>query len=155
MFEKFKNLNLSGVVKENLAAMRNEILRVTGVKVCDLLIKNFMRFLPQSWQARFFMGTPMFRQVTTIILAQAIGHTMYIFKDKLSPKYQQYLALMRSSAWQASATAMVELTNVDKLFDMLVPDEVKKLLDESMKNLSDIERRALMEGQNDNEYANS
>ena len=66
---------------------------------------------------------------------------MYNFKDKLSEENQKYLELIRLSAWSASATAMMDLANLDKLFDMMVPDSMKKLLSNGMKDLQQLDNK--------------
>jgi hypothetical protein len=85
--------------------------------------------------------SPTGKAISTILLSQAIGQVMYNFKDKLSEENQKYLELIRLSAWSASATAMMDLANLDKLFDMLVPDSMKQLLSNGMKDLKQIDNK--------------
>ena len=129
------------MLMENLQATKNEVLRRIGVGVCSTFLDKIYGFLPQSLKLRIFLMSPTGKAISTILLSQAIGQVMYNFKDKLSEENQKYLELIRLSAWSASATAMMDLTNLDKIFDMLVPDSMKKLLSNGMKDLQQIENK--------------
>ena len=131
----------NGVIMENLKAAQAEVLRRIGVGVCDTFINRIIGFLPDSWKFKLLMATPSGKAIGTVLMAQAIGQTMYIFKDKLSPDNQRYLDLIRTSAWSASATALCDIANLDRIFDMLVPDSMKKLLDNGMKEIKQIENK--------------
>lgn len=128
-------------VGEGLVAVKYELLRKTGVAVCNSIHANVIRFMPQSWKATLFMMSPTGKRVMQILVAQAAGHTLYMFKDKMSPRYQQMAELLRNASWAASATAMVELANVDKLFDMLVPEEARKILESTLPEVTALEER--------------
>ena len=129
------------MIMENLQATKNEVLRRIGVGVCSTFLDKIYGFLPQSLKLRLFLMSPTGKAISTILLSQAIGRVMYNFKDKLSEENQKYLELIRLSAWSASATAMMDLANLDKLFDMLVPDSMKQLLSNGMKDLQKIETK--------------
>lgn len=129
------------MLMENLQATKNEVLRRIGVGVCSTFLDKIYGFLPQSLKLRLFLLSPTGKAISTILLSQAIGQVMYNFKDKLSEENQKYLELIRLSAWSASATAMMDLANLDKLFDMLVPDSMKQLLSNGMKDLQKIETK--------------
>lgn len=129
------------MIMENLQATKNEVLRRIGVGVCSTFLDKIYGFLPQSLKLRLFLMSPTGKAISTILLSQAIGQVMYNFKDKLSEENQKYLELIRLSAWSASATAMMDLANLDKLFDMLVPDSMKQLLSNGMKDLQKIETK--------------
>lgn len=129
------------MIMENLQATKNEVLRRIGVGVCSTFLDKIYSFLPQSLKLRLFLMSPTGKAISTILLSQAIGQVMYNFKDKLSEENQKYLELIRLSAWSASATAMMDLANLDKLFDMLVPDSMKQMLSSGMKDLKQIENK--------------
>ena len=129
------------MIMENLQATKNEVLRRIGVGVCSTFLDKIYGFLPQSLKLRLFLMSPTGKAISTILLSQAIGQVMYNFKDKLSEENQKYLELIRLSAWSASATAMLDLTNLDKLFDMLVPDSMKQLLSNGMKDLKQLDNK--------------
>lgn len=131
----------NNIIMENLQATKNEVLRRLGVGVCSTFLDKIYGFLPQSLKLRIFLMSPTGKAVSTILLSQAIGQVMYNFKDKLSEENQKYLELIRLSAWSASATAMMDLANLDKLFDMMVPDSMKKLLSNGMKDLDQIDNK--------------
>lgn len=138
---KVKDFCDNSAVGEGLAAMKYELLRKTGVAVCDSIHANVMRFLPQSWRATLFMMSPTGKRIMHIVMAQAAGHALYMFKDKMSPKYQQMAELLRTASWAASATAMVELSNVDKLFDILIPEDARKILEKALPEVNALEER--------------
>ena len=129
------------MIMENLQATKNEVLRRLGVGVCSTFLDKIYGFLPQSLKLRLFLMSPTGKAISTILLSQAIGQVMYNFKDKLSEENQKYLELIRLSAWSASATAMMDLANLDKLFDMLVPDSMKQLLSNGMKDLKQLDNK--------------
>ena len=129
------------MIMENLQATKNEVLRRIGVGVCSTFLDKIYGFLPQSLKLRIFLMSSTGKAISTILLSQAIGQVMYNFKDKLSEENQKYLELIRLSAWSASATAMMDLANLDKLFDMIVPDSMKQLLSNGMKDLQKIENK--------------
>lgn len=129
------------MIMENLQATKNEVLRRLGVGVCSTFLDKIYGFLPQSLKLRLFLMSPTGKAISTIFLAQAIGQVMYNFKDKLSEENQKYLELIRLSAWSASATAMMDLANLDKLFDMIVPDSMKQLLSNGMKDLKQLDNK--------------
>lgn len=129
------------MLMENLQATKNEVLRRIGVGVCSTFLDKIYGFLPQSLKLRLFLMSPTGKAISTILLSQAIGQVMYNFKDKLSEENQKYLELIRLSAWSASATAMMDLANLDKLFDMLVPDSMKQLLSNGMKDLQQLDNK--------------
>ena len=131
----------NNIIMENLQATKNEVLRRIGVGVCSTFLDKIYGFLPQSLRLRIFLMSPTGKAISTILLSQAIGQVMYNFKDKLSEENQKYLELIRLSAWSASATAMMDLANLDKLFDMLVPDSMKQLLSNGMKDLKQIDNK--------------
>ena len=131
----------NNIIMENLQATKNEVLRRIGVGVCSTFLDKIYGFLPQSLRLRLFLMSPTGKAISTILLSQAIGQVMYNFKDKLSEENQKYLELIRLSAWSASATAMMDLANLDKLFDMLVPDSMKQLLSNGMKDLKQIDNK--------------
>ena len=133
----------NGIIMENLRAAQAEVLRRIGVGVCDTFINRIIGFLPDSWKFKLLMKTPTGKAIGTVLMAQAIGQTMYIFKDKLSEDNQKYLDLIRTSAWSASATALCDIANLDKVFDMLVPDSMKKLLDNGMNDLKKIDSKII------------
>lgn len=138
---KVKQLCTNSAVGEGLAAVKYELLRKTGVAVCDAVYGNIVRFLPASWRISLFMKRKTGRRITHVILAQAAGHTLYLFKDKMSPEYAKMTELLRQASWAASATAMVELTNVDELFDMLVPEEAKTILKNALPEVDALEKQ--------------
>lgn len=129
------------MIMENLQATKNEVLRRIGVGVCGTFLDKIYGFLPQSLKLRIFLMSPTGKAISTILLSQAIGQVMYNFKDKLSEENQKYLELIRLSAWSASATAMMDLANLDKLFDMIVPDSMKQLLSNGMKDLKQLDNK--------------
>ena len=129
------------MIMENLQATKNEVLRRLGVGVCSTFLDKIYGFLPQSLKLRLFLMSPTGKAISTILLSQAIGQVMYNFKDKLSEENQKYLELIRLSAWSASATAMMDLANLDKLFDMVVPASMKKLLSNGMKDLDQLDNK--------------
>lgn len=129
------------MLMENLQATKNEVLRRIGVGVCSTFLDKIYGFLPQSLKLRLFLMSPTGKAISTILLSQAIGQVMYNFKDKLSEENQKYLELIRLSAWSASATAMMDLANLDKLFDMIVPESMKQMLSSGMKDLKQIENK--------------
>ena len=129
------------MIMENLQATKNEVLRRIGVGVCSTFLDKIYGLLPQSLKLRLFLMSSTGKAISTILLSQAIGQVMYNFKDKLSEENQKYLELIRLSAWSASATAMLDLTNLDKLFDMLVPDSMKQLLSNGMKDLKQLDNK--------------
>ena len=129
------------MLMENLQATKNEVLRRIGVGVCSTFLDKIYGFLPQSLKLRLFLLSPTGKAISTILLSQAIGQVMYNFKDKLSEENQKYLELIRLSAWSASATAMMDLANLDKLFDMIVPESMKQMLSSGMKDLKQIENK--------------
>ena len=131
------------LIAENLTATKNEILRRIGVGVCEGLNSRVLSFLPNNWKLRIFLATPTGKAISTVILAQALGQTMYHFKDKLSPENQKYLELMRTSAWAASASAMMDMANLDRVFDALVPDSMKKLLSSGMQDLKKVDDKLI------------
>lgn len=131
----------NNIIMENLQATKNEVLRRLGVGVCSTFLDKIYGFLPQSLKLRIFLMSPTGKAVSTILLSQAIGQVMYNFKDKLSEENQKYLELIRLSAWSASATAMMDLANLDKLFDMMVPDSMKQLLSNGMKDLKQLDNK--------------
>lgn len=131
----------NNMIMENLQATKNEVLRRIGVGVCSTFLDKIYGFLPQSLKLRLFLMSPTGKAISTILLSQAIGQVMYNFKDKLSEENQKYLELIRLSAWSASATAMMDLANLDKLFDMLVPDSMKQLLSNGMKDLKQLDNK--------------
>lgn len=131
----------NNMIMENLQATKNEVLRRIGVGVCSTFLDKIYGFLPQSLKLRLFLMSPTGKAISTILLSQAIGQVMYNFKDKLSEENQKYLELIRLSAWSASATAMMDLANLDKLFDMLVPDSMKQMLSSGMKDLKQIDNK--------------
>lgn len=131
----------NNIIMENLQATKNEVLRRIGVGVCSTFLDKIYGFLPQSLKLRLFLMSPTGKAISTILLSQAIGQVMYNFKDKLSEENQKYLELIRLSAWSASATAMMDLANLDKLFDMLVPDSMKQLLSNGMKDLKQLDNK--------------
>lgn len=131
----------NNIIMENLQATKNEVLRRLGVGVCSTFLDKIYGFLPQSLKLRIFLISPTGKAVSTILLSQAIGQVMYNFKDKLSEENQKYLELIRLSAWSASATAMMDLANLDKLFDMMVPDSMKQLLSNGMKDLKQLDNK--------------
>ena len=131
----------NNMIMENLQATKNEVLRHIGVGVCSTFLDKIYGFLPQSLKLRLFLMSPTGKAISTILLSQAIGQVMYNFKDKLSEENQKYLELIRLSAWSASATAMMDLANLDKLFDMLVPDSMKQLLSNGMKDLKQLDNK--------------
>lgn len=131
----------NNMIMENLQATKNEVLRRIGVGVCSTFLDKIYGFLPQSLKLRLFLMSPTGKAISTILLSQAIGQVMYNFKDKLSEENQKYLELIRLSAWSASATAMMDLANLDKLFDMMVPDSMKKLLSNGMKDLQQLDNK--------------
>lgn len=132
-----KSMAQSPVIAEQTAAMKNEILRKCGVGVCEVLNSRLLSFLPDNLKLRLILATPTGKKIMTIVAAQFIGNTLYAFKDKLSPENQRYLDMIRQSAWMASATAMVEMANLDYVFDMLFPANVKDML---RKNMGEIQR---------------
>ena len=136
-----KHVFSNHMIMENLQATKNEVLRRIGVGVCSTFLDKIYGFLPQSLKLRIFLMSPTGKAISTILLSQAIGQVMYNFKDKLSEENQKYLELIRLSAWSASATAMMDLANLDKLFDMIVPDNMKQLLSNGMKDLQKIENK--------------
>lgn len=129
------------MIMENLQATKNEVLRRLGVGVCSTFLDKIYGFLPQSLKLRIFLMSSTGKAISTILLSQAIGQVMYNFKDKLSEENQKYLELIRLSAWSASATAMMDLANLDKLFDMLVPDSMKQMLSSGMKDLKQLDNK--------------
>ena len=131
----------NNMIMENLQATKNEVLRRLGVGVCSTFLDKIYGLLPQSLKLRLFLMSPTGKAISTILLSQAIGQVMYNFKDKLSEENQKYLELIRLSAWSASATAMMDLANLDKLFDMLVPDSMKQLLSNGMKDLKQLDNK--------------
>ena len=131
----------NNMIMENLQATKNEVLRRIGVGVCSTFLDKIYGLLPQSLKLRLFLMSPTGKAISTILLSQAIGQVMYNFKDKLSEENQKYLELIRLSAWSASATAMMDLANLDKLFDMLVPDSMKQLLSNGMKDLKQLDNK--------------
>ena len=131
----------NNMIMENLQATKNEVLRRIGVGVCSTFLDKIYGFLPQSLKLRLFLMSPTGKAISTILLSQAIGQVMYNFKDKLSEENQKYLELIRLSAWSASATAMMDLANLDKLFDMIVPESMKQMLSSGMKDLKQIENK--------------
>ena len=131
----------NNMIMENLQATKNEVLRRIGVGVCSTFLDKIYGILPQSLRLRLFLMSPTGKAISTILLSQAIGQVMYNFKDKLSEENQKYLELIRLSAWSASATAMMDLANLDKLFDMLVPDSMKQLLSNGMKDLKQLDNK--------------
>ena len=131
----------NSMIMENLQATKNEVLRRLGMGVCSTFLDKIYGFLPQSLKLRLFLMSPTGKAISTILLSQAIGQVMYNFKDKLSEENQKYLELIRLSAWSASATAMMDLANLDKLFDMLVPDSMKQLLSNGMKDLKQLDNK--------------
>lgn len=131
----------NNMIMENLQATKNEVLRRIGVGVCSTFLDKIYGFLPQSLKLRIFLMSPTGKAISTVLLSQAIGQVMYNFKDKLSEENQKYLELIRLSAWSASATAMMDLANLDKLFDMLVPDSMKQLLSNGMKDLKQLDNK--------------
>lgn len=131
----------NNMIMENLQATKNEVLRRIGVGVCSTFLDKIYGFLPQSLKLRLFLMSPTGKAISTVLLSQAIGQVMYNFKDKLSEENQKYLELIRLSAWSASATAMMDLANLDKLFDMLVPDSMKQLLSNGMKDLKQLDNK--------------
>lgn len=131
----------NNMIMENLQATKNEVLRRIGVGVCSTFLDKIYGFLPQSLKLRLFLMSPTGKAISTIFLSQVIGQAMYNFKDKLSEENQKYLELIRLSAWSASATAMMDLANLDKLFDMIVPDSMKQMLSSGMKDLKQIETK--------------
>ena len=133
----------NGIIMENLRAAQAEVLRRIGVGVCDTFINRIIGFLPDSWKFKLLMKTPTGKAIGTVLMAQAIGQTMYIFKDKLSEDNQKYLDLIRTSAWSASATALCDIANLDKVFDLLVPESMKKLLDNGMNDLKKIDSKII------------
>lgn len=132
-----KSMAQSPIIAEQTAAMKNEILRKCGVGVCEVLNSRLLSFLPDNLKLRLILATPTGKKIMTIVAAQFIGNTLYAFKDKLSPENQKYLDMIRQSAWMASATAMVEMANLDYVFDMLFPANVKDML---RKNMGEIQR---------------
>lgn len=145
-----ESISKSTIATENLQAMKNEVLRKCGIKVCELMTTNICSFMPDSWRLKIIMSTTTGRQVATVLLSQLIGTSLYAFREGLSPANQKYLDMMRQSAWMASATAMLDITNIDRLFDMLVPKEMKKFLDDSMSQINTIEKRLETETPTDN-----
>lgn len=141
MFERIKGVISNSAIGEGLVAVKYELLRKTGVAVCDSITGNLLRFLPSNLRMTIFLMTPTGKRVMHVIIAQAAGHTLYMFKDKMSPKYQQMAELLRTASWAASATAMVELTNVDKLFDMLVPEDARKILENALPEVNQLEEK--------------
>ena len=131
----------NNMIMENLQATKNEVLRRIGVGVCSTFLDKIYGFLPQSLKLRIFLMSPTGKAISTVLLSQAIGQVMYNFKDKLSEENQKYLELIRLSAWSASATAMMDLANLDKLFDMMVPDSMKQLLSNGMKDLKQLDNK--------------
>lgn len=131
----------NNMIMENLQATKNEVLRRVGVGVCSTFLDKIYGFLPQSLKLRLFLMSPTGKAISTILLSQAIGQVMFNFKDKLSEENQKYLELIRLSAWSASATAMMDLANLDKLFDMIVPDSMKQMLSSGMKDLKQIDNK--------------
>ena len=131
----------NNMIMENLQATKNEVLRRIGVGVCSTFLDKIYGLLPQSLKLRLFLMSPTGKAISTILLSQAIGQVMYNFKDKLSEENQKYLELIRLSAWSASATAMMDLANLDKLFDMMVPDSMKQLLSNGMKDLKQLDNK--------------
>lgn len=129
------------MLMENLQATKNEVLRRIGVGVCGAFLDKIYSFLPQSLKLRLFLMSSTGKAISTVLLSQVIGQVMYNFKDKLSEENQKYLELIRLSAWSASATAMMDLANLDKLFDMLVPDSMKQLLSNGMKDLKQLDNK--------------
>lgn len=129
------------MIMENLQATKNEVLRRLGVGVCSIFLDKIYGLLPQSLKLRLFLMSSTGKAISTILLSQAIGQVMYNFKDKLSEENQKYLELIRLSAWSASATAMMDLANLDKLFDMLVPDSMKQMLSSGMKDLKQLDNK--------------
>ena len=136
-----ESISKSAIATENLQAMKNEVLRKCGIKVCELMTANICSFMPDSWRLKIIMSTTTGRQVATVLLSQLIGTSLYAFREGLSPANQKYLDMMRQSAWMASASAMLDITNIDRLFDMLVPKEMKKFLDDSMSQINRIEEK--------------
>lgn len=132
-----KSMAQSPIIAEQTTAMKNEILRKCGVGVCEVLNSRLLSFLPDNLKLRLILATPTGKKIMTIVVAQFIGNTLYAFKDKLSPENQRYLDMIRQSAWMASATAMVEMANLDYVFDMLFPANVKDML---RKNMGEIQR---------------
>jgi hypothetical protein len=131
----------NNMIMENLQATKNEVLRRIGVGVCSTFLDKIYGLMPQSLKLRIFLMSSTGKAISTVLLSQAIGQVMYNFKDKLSEENQKYLELIRLSAWSASATAMMDLANLDKLFDMLVPDSMKQLLSNGMKDLKQLDNK--------------
>ena len=129
------------MIMENLTATKNELLRRIGVGVCEGFSSRLLSFLPNTWKFRLFLMTDTGKALSTVIIAQALGHTMYHFKDKLSEENQKYLELMRTAAWSASASALMDVANLDRVFDMIVPDSMKKLLTAGMSELNKLDNK--------------
>ena len=145
--EGIKSLSRSALVMENANAMKNEILRKCGVGVCNILSSRVASFMPDSWKIKIFLATPTGKNVMTVLLSQFVGNTLYVFRDGLSPENQRYMDMLRQSAWMASATALTDMANIDKLFDMLVPDSAKLMLDKHMKEIQRLEAKMSPEEQ--------
>ena len=145
--ESIKSLSKSALVMENANAMKNEILRKCGVGVCAVLSSRLTSFLPDSWKIKLFLATPTGKNVMTVLLSQFVGNTLYVFRDGLSPENQKYMDMLRQSAWMASATALTDMANIDKLFDMLVPNNVKDMLDKHMREIQRLEAKLNPEDQ--------
>lgn len=131
------------MLMENLTATKNEVLRRIGVGVCEGLSSRLLSFLPNGWKLQLFLKTDTGKAISTVIIAQALGHTMYHFKDKLSEDNQKYLELMRTAAWSASASALMDVANLDRVFDMLVPDSMKQMLSKGMTDIKAIENKII------------
>ena len=145
--EGFKSLSRSAIVMENANAMKNEILRKCGVGVCNILTSRALSFMPDRWKIKLFLATSTGNNIMTVLLAQFVGNTLYVFRDGLSPENQKYMDMLRQSAWMASATALTDMANIDKLFDMLVPDSAKLMLDKHMKEIQRLEAKMSPEDQ--------
>ena len=103
--------------------------------------------MPDSWKIKIFLATPTGKNIMTVLLSQFVGNTLYVFRDGLSPENQRYMDMLRQSAWMASATALTDMANIDKLFDMLVPDSAKLMLDKHMKEIQRLEAKMSPEDQ--------
>lgn len=137
----YNTVSKSVVANENIQAMKNEVLRKCGVKVCELMTSNICNFLPDSWRIKAILATDTGKQISTVVISQLIGNTMYSFREGLSPQNQKYLDMMRSAAWMASATALMDMTNLDRLFDFLVPKDMKKFLEESYSKIDALDKK--------------